>query len=356
MTDKQQKPRGLVIKLLFGLLGFGAFYLLGHWFLPVFLAIGMSFLLYPIVDRLERLKIKGRAFPNTLAVLIAFLLFGLFLYAAANVLIVPLVTQVNTLLKAMPGLAAKANESISLFLGSEAQKLPPNTRDMLQQAGSSLSTYVMGLLKDMLASTVQAAKSLVSLALVPFLSFYFLKDWRTLKKMVVGLFAYEKQLLADRVLSDMGRILCAYVDNMFKLCFVAAACLTAGNSILGVQYTLVLGFLAMISELIPLVGSVVGTLSAVFIALLQKPSLALKVLVLYLVYYQVDAQVIMPNLMGHSITLHPVLIILAVMVGGQIGGVAGLIFAVPVLSIIKVLYGYFWHAGEECPGSVDKNQ
>ena len=79
MTDKQQKPRGLVIKLLFGLLGFGAFYLLGHWFLPVFLAIGMSFLLYPIVDRLERLKIKGRAFPNTLAVLIAFLLFGLFL-------------------------------------------------------------------------------------------------------------------------------------------------------------------------------------------------------------------------------------------------------------------------------------
>ena len=269
-------------------------------------------------------------------------------------LIVPLVTQVNTLLKAMPGLAARANESISLFLGSEAQKLPPNTRDMLQQAASSLSSYIMGLLKDMLASTVLAAKSLVSLALVPFLSFYFLKDWRTLKKMVVGLFAYEKQDLADRVLTDMGRMLCAYVDNMFKLCFIAAVCLTAGTSLLGVQYTLVLGFLAMISELIPLVGSVVGTLSAVFIALLQKPSLALKVLILYLVYYQVDAQVIMPNLMGHSITLHPVLIILAVMVGGQIGGVAGLIFAVPVLAIIKVLYGYFWHAGEK--GQVDKNQ
>ena len=133
MTEYQQRPRGRVVKLVFGLLGFGAFYLLGHWFLPVFLAIGMSFLLYPIVDRLERIQVQGHPFPNTLAVLIAFLLFGLFLYAAANVLIVPLVTQVNTLLKAMPGLAARANESISLFLGSEAQKLPPNTRDMLQQ-------------------------------------------------------------------------------------------------------------------------------------------------------------------------------------------------------------------------------
>lgn len=68
-----------------------------------------------------------------------------------------------------------------------------------------------------------------------------------------------------------------------------------------------------------------GTVSAVFIALLQNPQLALKVLILYLVYYQVDAQIIMPNMMGHSITLHPVLIILAVMVGGQLGGVAGLI-------------------------------
>lgn len=343
----RQKPKGLVVKSLLALAGFAVFYLAATAFLPVLLAIGMSFLLYPIVDRLERLKIKGKPFPNTLAVLISFLIFGLFIAAAVNVLIVPLVTQINNLLKALPGLAAHANESVGLFLGGEAQKLPPNVRDMLQQGTSSMSTYVMGFLKTMVTSTVQAARSLVNLALVPFLCFYFLKDWRTLKKMVVGLFSYNKQALADQVLTDMGRMLCAYVDNMFKLCFISAIILTIGNTILGVQYTLVLGFLAMISEMIPMVGSVAGTLAAVFIALLQKPALALKVLVLYLVYYQVDAQVIMPNLMGHGITLHPVLIILAVMIGGQIGGVAGLIFAVPVLTILKVLYGYFWHAGEE---------
>ena len=343
----RQKPKGLVVKSLLALAGFAVFYLAATAFLPVLLAIGMSFLLYPIVDKLEKLKIEGRAFPNTLAVLISFLIFGLFVVAAVNVLIVPLVTQVNNLLKALPGLAVHANESLGLFLGGEAQKLPPNVREMLQQGTRSMNTYVMGFLKAMVASTVQAARSLVNLALVPFLSFYFLKDWRTLKKMVVGLFSYNKQALADQVLTDMGHMLCAYVDNMFKLCFVSAFILTIGNTILGVQYTYVLGFLAMISEMIPMVGSVAGTLAAVFIAFLQQPSLAVKVLVLYLVYYQVDAQVIMPNLMGHGMTLHPVLIILAVIIDRQLGGVAGLIFAVPVLTSLKVLYGYFWHAGEE---------
>lgn len=343
----QGKPKSLVAKLIFSLLAFGAFYLVSKSFLPVFLAVAMSFLLYPVVNFLETKKIFGRSVPNTLAVLASFLVFALFLVLAANILIVPLATQVSNLLRAMPDLASRANESFTLFLGTEAQKLPPNFRQMLEQGASSLSTTLLGFLKDMLTGTVQMARSLASLVLVPFLSFYFLKDWRTLKDMVVDLFSYEKQPLASQVLSDIGRMLCTYVDNMFKLCFIAAFCLTLGNWILGVQYTLVLGFLALITEMIPLVGSVVGTLSAVFIALLQKPSLALKVLLLYLIYYQLDSQIIMPNLMGHSITLHPVLIILAVLIGGQIGGVAGLVFAVPVLIIIKVLYGYFWHAGEK---------
>lgn len=345
--DMQARPKTLVAKLIFSLLVFLAFYIVTKSFLPVFLAIAMSFLLYPVVNFLENRKVFGHAVPNTLAVLASFLVFGLFLFVAANILIVPLATQVSNLLRAMPGLAARANESFNLFLGTEAQKLPPSFRAMLQQGASSISNTLLGFLKDMLTGTVQVARSLAGLVLVPFLSFYFLKDWRTLKDMVVDLFSYEKQPLANQVLGDIGRMLCTYMDNMFKLCFIAAFCLTLGNWILGVQYTLVLGFLALITEIIPLVGSVVGTFAAVFIALLQNPSLALKVLLLYLVYYQLDSQFIMPNLMGHSITLHPVLIILAVLIGGQIGGVPGLVFAVPVLIIVKVLYGYFWHVGEK---------
>lgn len=347
MAQSKAKPKNLAVKLILSLMAFGAFYFLVDSFLSVFLAIAMSFLLYPIVNRLEKVSLGGHRIPTTGAVIIAFLVFGLFLFAAANILIVPLVNQVNNLMKAMPELAEKANENLTPFLGEEFHKLPPNIQEMVDSSLSSISSYLMTVLKDMVSSTVKFAKSLVGMVLVPFLAFYFLSDWRTLKSMVVSLFSYDQQPVADRVLSEIGTMLCAYVDNMFKLCFIAAAFLTVGNYVLGVQYTLVLGFLALVTEMIPMVGSVVGTLSAMFIALLQNPPLALKVMVLYLVYYQLDAQIIMPNLMGRSITLHPVLIILAVLIGGQIGGVVGLIFAVPVLIIVKVLYENFWHAGEE---------
>lgn len=214
---------------------------------------------------------------------------------------------------------------------------------LINEALTTAGRNVMALFQDLISSTFRVARSMASMVLVPFLTFYFLKDWRTLKAMAVKVFPYDRQALAEKVLEDIGSMLCTYVDNMLKLCLVAAGCLTVGNYVLGVQYTLVLGLLAMLTELIPLVGSVVGTLVAVFVALLQRPALALQVLIFYLVYYQVDSQVIMPTLVGKAITLHPVLIILSVIIGGKLAGVIGLIFAVPVLAIIKILYGYFWH-------------
>ena len=344
----QEKNRSFLYKSFFALAAFAVFCIVTDFLLPVFISIAFSFLLYPIVRRLGKIQFKGRKLPDVLAVLLAFLLFGAFVALAVHVLMTPLVTQINTLTAALPGLAAAASGTVNMFFGPEAQsQLPPNLKAVLEQALSSGSSNLMAVVQKMLAQTFQFAKSMMSMVLVPFLTFYFLKDWRTLVHMIIHVFPYAKQPLAEKVLSDIGNMLCLYTDNMIKLSFVAAGCLTVGNYILGVQYTLVLGFLALITEMIPLVGSVVGTVSAVLIALLQEPSLALKVLILYIVYYQVDSQVIMPNLVGKAVTLHPVLIILSVIIGGKLASAVGLLFAVPVLAVIKILYNYFWHYGEE---------
>lgn len=338
-----QKPRGMLVKSAFALLAFAAFCLVADFLLPVLISIAFSYLLYPIVRALEKITWgRDRRMPSAVAVLLSFVIFLLFMSAALQILMVPLVTQVNTLTKALPGFAAQVSATMNWFFGPEARAaLPANVQALINEALTTAGRNVM-------------ARSMASMVLVPFLTFYFLKDWRTLKAMAVKVFPYDRQALAEKVLEDIGSMLCTYVDNMLKLCLVAAGCLTVGNYVLGVQYTLVLGLLAMLTELIPLVGSVVGTLVAVFVALLQRPALALQVLIFYLVYYQVDSQVIMPTLVGKAITLHPVLIILSVIIGGKLAGVIGLIFAVPVLAIIKILYGYFWHWGEPLPKEEEK--
>jgi predicted PurR-regulated permease PerM len=346
-----RKPLGMIPKLIFALAAFAAFCFVADFLLPVLMSVAFSYLLYPIVRLMQKIKLgNGRRLPDVVAVILAFLVFFFFLAEAIHILMVPVATQITTLSKALPGFAAQATASMNMIFGPKARStLPPNIQSMLDQALSSVSGTVMTIAQELVTSTVRVARSMASMVLVPFLTFYFLKDWKTLKAMCIEIFPYDKQAMADRIITEIGSMLCTYVDNMLKLCLVAAACLTIGNYVLGVQYTLVLGLLAMLTEMIPLVGSVVGTVTAVFVALLQRPALALQVLILYLVYYQVDSQVIMPNLVGKAITLHPVLIILAVIIGGKIAGVVGLIFAVPVLAIIKILYHYFWHMGEKKP-------
>lgn len=218
--------------------------------------------------------------PSAVAVLLSFVIFLLFMSAALQILMVPLVTQVNTLTKALPGFAAQVSATMNWFFGPEARAaLPANVQALINEALTTAGRNVMALFQDLISSTFRVARSMASMVLVPFLTFYFLKDWRTLKAMAVKVFPYDRQALAEKVLEDIGSMLCTYVDNMLKLCLVAAGCLTVGNYVLGVQYTLVLGLLAMLTELIPLVGSVVGTLVAVFVALLQRPALALQVLI-----------------------------------------------------------------------------
>ena len=276
-----QKPRGMLVKSAFALLAFTAFCLVADFLLPVLISIAFSYLLYPIVRTLEKITWgRDRRMPSAVAVLLSFVIFLLFMSAALQILMVPLVTQVNTLTKALPGFAAQVSATMNWFFGPEARAaLPANVQALINEALTTAGRNVMALFQDLISSTFRVARSMASMVLVPFLTFYFLKDWRTLKAMAVKVFPYDRQALAEKVLEDIGSMLCTYVDNMLKLCLVAAGCLTVGNYVLGVQYTLVLGLLAMLTELIPLVGSVVGTLVAVFVALLQRPALALQVLI-----------------------------------------------------------------------------
>lgn len=260
-----QKPRGMLVKSAFALLAFTAFCLVADFLLPVLISIAFSYLLYPIVRTLEKITWgRDRRMPSAVAVLLSFVIFLLFMSAALQILMVPLVTQVNTLTKALPGFAAQVSATMNWFFGPEARAaLPANVQALINEALTTAGRNVMALFQDLISSTFRVARSMASMVLVPFLTFYFLKDWRTLKAMAVKVFPYDRQALAEKVLEDIGSMLCTYVDNMLKLCLVAAGCLTVGNYVLGVQYTLVLGLLAMLTELIPLVGSVVGTLVAV---------------------------------------------------------------------------------------------
>jgi predicted PurR-regulated permease PerM len=104
--------------------------------------------------------------------------------------------------------------------------------------------------------------------------------------------------------------------------------------------------LAALTETIPIIGPIIGAVPAILLAYLVSPALALKVLIFFLVIHQLENHIIVPKIMGHNIALHPVVIIISLLIGGQLMGIIGMMLAVPIAAILKVVLKHLWYQEE----------
>lgn len=327
-------------------------YLLAGFMLPVWLAVGLAFALYPLVNAIAQVRMAHGMIQlsRAVAIILALLAFVIFLFIVVAFILLPLFGQMNEFLLKLPQLAAKSNiQSLDALL-RDPTRIPmlPSSFDMLVD---SLINWAMGflsmVLRNLLQSSLDIVQNLIGMIIVPFLAFYFLKDWRVLREMIINLFNYDAQPKAAHVIDEIGRTLSAYVRGLFKLSLISGFVITIGTALLGVDFPLVLGFWAILAETVPVVGSLMGAVPAIFLAYGQSPSAALHVAVFYAVYYQLDANYILPKIMGQKIDLHPVLVIASLLIGAKLFGILGMVFAVPVAAVYRVLYKELWHAEEE---------
>jgi len=326
-------------------------YLLAPFLLPILLAIALSFALYPLVNMTTKLTVgRGQIhFSRVVAIVIVLLCFLFFLGLLVSVLVLPLFGQINELVQNLPTLGEVNRMGGVDSWFTDKTKIPklPSNFEMLVQDVLSWSMGIVGsMVQNLLRSSLEIVTGLVGLIIVPFLSFYFLKDWRELCDSFVDLFNYEDQPRVKKVLCDIGETLSAYVNGLGKLCMLSAFCVTLTLFGLGVNYALVFGFVAIFAELVPVVGPLIAAVPAVFVAYGQDPGLAYKAAFFYILYYQFDANVLMPKIMGSKINLHPVVLIISLLLGAKLFGILGMVFAVPVAAVYKVLYKELWHVGE----------
>ena len=349
IKNLQSLPQNVWFKVASAVVALFIFYLVAGFLFPVFMGIALAFVLNPLVKGFRKIPFRGgKHLPQVVAIMLSFAAFCAFLYFLINFLVLPLFSEVNRLLIRLPALTNQSENGWEIFFNQQAKaSLPSNLQTLIDNVLSLATSHVMAVVQNLVTSTFDMALSLIGLIIVPFLTFYFLKDWRTLRAMTINVFSYESQPLVANILDDIGNMLSAYVRGIFKLSMIAGLCITMGTYFLGVQFPLVLGFIAVVVETVPVLGPILGSIPAVFIAYSQDSSLALKVVIFYLVFYQIDGQYIMPTIMGKSISLHPVLIILGVLVGGKLFGIVGLLFAVPVVAVCKVLYDHLWHMDED---------
>jgi predicted PurR-regulated permease PerM len=178
---------------------------------------------------------------------------------------------------------------------------------------------------------------LLAYAVVPFIAFYLLKDMKDLHRagMMLVPQAYRKQVLA--VMRDINESLGNYIHGQMIVALIVGLCAYLGYWLIGMPYPLLLAAFVCLTNVIPYIGPLIGAAPAVVIALTISTKMLLLVIMVNLIIQMLEGNILSPNIVGKSLHLHPILIIMALLAGETIGGIVGMIVAVPILAICKVV-------------------
>lgn len=221
-------------------------------------------------------------------------------------------------------------------------RLPVAMKDALAgEPVAGLINDVLGVVRDIIESTVSWVQHVWELILIPVLAFYFCLDSRSLKRELMILVPYRRVRETLFILTHAGRIMQNYVIAQFILCAVAGVTVGVGLWLMDVPYPLVLGVLAGITRAVPIVGPILGAIPITLLALTVSVNTGVSVLIFFSVLHLVESKVLLPELIGHSIKLHPAIILIVLLIGAEFFGILGMFLAAPVAAILRMLLSLY---------------
>lgn len=273
-----------------------------------------------------------KQFPRLLGILILyFVLFGLFVFLFS--LSIPFIAEeVSQLSESLPRFLAKFSASLEKFEATTSsyfdvvgpvQELLDNLSGFLQQASQSIFSFV--------ASIFGGIFSFVAILVISFYLSVMRNGIESFLKAVTPE-DYEGYVidLWKRSEAKLGR----WLRGQLLLALIVGLATYIGLSLLDVKFALVLAFIAMVLELVPNVGPVLAAIPAVIVALLQSPALGLWVVLLYVIIQQVENHILVPLVLSRAVGVNPVVVIIALLIGFKVGGVPGMILAVPIVTVV----------------------
>ena len=313
-------------------------WLLGDILLPFVLGAAIAYLLDPIVDRLERLG-TGRVLGTILILMAAFfVLFFIFL------LLIPLaIDQFRLLAAAAPDLVT----SVQALVLDQIASISPES-EALNSTVSNLSTMAQEKLGIIFGSVMASAISLIDVIMLmvvtPVVAVYLLVDWDRILEKINELLPLDHASVVRSLASEIDSTLSAFVRGMIAVCLVLGIYYATALSLIGLEFGLIIGFIAGLVSFIPYVGALLGGVLAIGLALIQfwgDFELVALVVGVFIVGQIFEGNILTPKLVGNSVGLHPVSLILALSLFGAFFGFIGLLLAVPLAASAGVILRFF---------------
>ncbi|WP_306418312.1 AI-2E family transporter [Saccharospirillum mangrovi] len=325
-----------ILLVLFGLV----VYALGQVLAPVFTAVILAYLLSPIVDRLNNMRV-----PHILSVSLVCLLFFGLLVLAMLIIVPSLVRQVTSLVTELPSMLRLFQDQIQ----SLPERFPELISSELAQQwlrgldlrgfSQQLSTWLPRVLTISLNTLPNVVGVLIYLVVVPLMVFFMLKDRTTLWNGVKSRLPARRGLI-NQIALEMNQQIANYLRGKAIEILIVGLVAFVTFELFGLQYSALLGTLVGLSVLIPYIGATVVTLPVFLIGAFQWgfTNELYYVMLAYLIIQMLDGNVLVPLLFSEAVNLNPVSIIIAVLLFGGLWGFWGVFFAIPLATFVKAIF------------------
>lgn len=294
-------------------------------FIPILIGCFIAFALMPVNQWLERKKT-----PRILAILITLFSFigviGLFGYLVS--------VQLTELIKNLPDLETRFEKLvqnthilIENYFGLNIKEQDSLLSDAIKNAGSYASSILL--------STSSAIAIIIQ---IPIYVFLFLLYRNNFKNMLLSYFPVKKKDDKNWI-QQIKKVIQGYVSGLLLIIIIVASLNTIGLFMLGIPYAIFFGVFSAILTIIPFIGNFIGCALPLVMALITKDSAwyAVGVIGVYVVVQFLEGNIITPKIMGNKVSINALAAIIALLIGGKILGVAGMIIAIPAMGVLKVL-------------------
>jgi len=324
---------------------FYVIYLIKIAIIPLAIAAAIAYLLTPLVVLLQKKMRK------VFAITITYIIFLSLIFVAFFFIIPIIIDQFKVFIDKFPVYLENLTNIVNSFLqNSVLVKNVENLlgKEVLPKDTSAITQYFLSRINleelDIFQKATTFTKSIINIVLNfiigPLLGLYILKDINKTRTTFIKIIPPRFKTQAAEILDRINKVAGRYIRGQILISIIVGFLCTIVLLVLRVDFAALLGFIAGLLNLIPLLGPIIGAVPAALVALFISPMKALLVVLLFIAVQQIDNYLISPNIMRYQVGVHPGIIIVSLIAGGAIFGMWGLLLAVPTVAVIQEILRY----------------
>ena len=335
-------------------------YLMGTVLLILALSAVIAYVLLPVARLLELAMPWRRSRPDLsrgIAVGIIFLA-GLGIIIGVLILVIPpSIHQTQRFVEGFPDFLNAARMTVEGWVAQYADLVPADLRDQAEEALAGASGIIgqaaWNVVKQTLGVISGSFAVILALATAPVLIFYLMKDSGPIRESLHAPFPAALHPYLRDILDIADRTLGGYIRGQLTLGLIVGVIVAVGLLLMGVPFAVILGIVAGLTEMIPIIGPWIGGAVGVLVTLATAPDKVLWVILLYLVIQLLENTLLVPRIQANTLKMHPIAVILVITIGSHYFGLWGVILGPPLVAMVKDVIVYFAQEWNRPPALAD---